>query len=161
MVEKSMTRKEKIAAGLPKPPKRKRVYAEKLKEARAEKVQVELRNFRSSPRKMRLVVDQIRGREVFHAINVLKMTSRRAAPAVEKLIRAAISSSEGKYDDEKVDVGTHYISEARVDGGKMLKRISPAPQGRAYIVRKRYCHVILTIDRIPAPADADILEEND
>jgi large subunit ribosomal protein L22 len=151
----SLTRKEKIAAGLPKLPKRKKAYAEKLRDERADRVQVELRNLRSSARKARLVVDQIRGREVFHALNVLKLLSRRVAPAVEKLLRSAIASFEEKFEGEKVDIGTHYVKLVSVDGGRMLKRISPAPQGRAYVIRKRYCHVTLQIDRIPESAGSE------
>ncbi|RMG75580.1 MAG: 50S ribosomal protein L22 [Bacteroidetes bacterium] len=144
-----MTRKEKIAAGLPKAPKRKKAYAERLKAEKAEVTKVSLRNFRSSARKMRLVVDQIRGMETFHALNVLKFTNKAAAPAVMRLVQAGISSFEEKNEGERVDIGTHYIKEAYVDGARMLKRLRPAPQGRAHLIRKRYCHVTLVIDRIP------------
>ena len=144
-----MTRKEKIAAGIPKGPKRKTAYAEELKDKRADTCQVSLRNYRSSARKMRMVTDQIRGMEVFHALNTLKFTSRAAAPAVHRLLKSAIASYEEKFEGERVDVGTHYISEVKVDSARMLKRLRPAPQGRAHLIRKRYCHVTLTIDYIP------------
>ncbi len=144
-----MTRKEKIAAGIPKEPKRKRMYAEALKEQKADEVRVELRNYRSSARKMRMVVDQIRKREVFDAMNVLKLTNRAAAPAVTRLLKSGISSLEEKFEGERVDVGSHYVKEAFVDGARMLKRLNPAPQGRAHLIRKRYCHVTLVLDRIP------------
>ncbi len=142
-----MTRKEKIAAGIPKEPKRKRAYADALKEEKADEIKVVLRNYRSSARKMRMVVDQIRKREVFDAMNVLKLTTRAAAPAVSRLLKSGIASAEEKTE-ERVDVGTHYIKEAYVDAARMLKRLQPAPQGRGHMIRKRYCHVTLVLDRI-------------
>jgi large subunit ribosomal protein L22 len=141
-----LTRKEKIAQGLPKPPKRKKAYAMELADKRAAETRVSLNNYRSSARKARLVIDMIRGMEVFHALNTLKFTARRTAPAVAKLLKAAISSFEEKNEGERVDVGTHFIKEARVDEGRTLKRIQPAPQGRAHQIRKRYCHIILVIE---------------
>ncbi|MEM7369243.1 MAG: 50S ribosomal protein L22 [Bacteroidota bacterium] len=144
-----MTRKEKIAAGIPKPPKRKTAYANALKAEKEDVTKVTLRNFRSAPRKMRLIIDQIRGMEVFDAMNTLKFTNRAAAPAVMRLLQSGITSFEEKNEGERVDVGTHYISEAFVDSARMLKRLRPAPQGRAHLIRKRYCHVTLVIDEIP------------
>ena len=144
-----MTRKEKIAAGIPKEPKRKTAYANDLKDMRAEKAKVMLNNYRSSARKMRLVITQVRGMEVFQAMNTLKFTTKSAAPAVMRLVRAGVTSFEEKNEGERIDVGTHYISEAYVDSARMLKRLRPAPQGRAHLIRKRYCHVTLVIDRIP------------
>lgn len=143
-----MTRKEKIAAGIPKPLKRKTASAQKRKAAKEETVAVKLTNYRSSARKMRMVIDQVRGMEAFQALSVLKFTSRAAAPAVERLLRSAIASWEEKFDGERVDVGTHYISEASVDSARMLKRLRPAPQGRAHLIRKRYCHVTMVLDEI-------------
>lgn len=146
---KKLTRKEKIAAGLPKAPKRKTAYAQALREARWEGgATVELNNLRCTARKARLVVDQVRGMEVFQALNVLKFTPKAVAPAISKLLKSAIASYEEKYEG-KVDVGTHYVKTAYVDGGSMLKRMLPAPQGRAYVMRKRYCHVTLEISPIP------------
>ncbi|MCL4146429.1 UNVERIFIED_CONTAM: hypothetical protein GTU68_023237 [Idotea baltica] len=150
-----MTRKEKIAAGIPKAPKRKKAYAERLKEERSEVVKVTLKNFRSSARKMRLIVEPIRKMEVFQAMNTLKLTTRASAPAVLRLLKSAITSYEEKFEDDRVDVDTHYIKEAYVDGSRMLKRLRPAPQGRAHLIRKRYCHVTLVIDRIPETVDED------
>lgn len=148
-ITKKLTRKEKIAAGLPKAPKRKTAYAEQLREARWQgDAQVELNSLRCTAQKARLVIDQIRGMEVFNALNVLKFTAKTAAPPVAKLIKSAISSYEEKYES-KVDVGTHYVKTIYADGGPMLKRMLPAPQGRAYVVRKRFCHITLVIDRIP------------
>lgn len=141
-----MTRKEKIAAGLEKLPKRNKVVQARRKEEKAEVAKVILRNYQGSPRKMRLIVDQIRGMEVFQAMNVMKFTSRAGAPYIAKLIKAAIASYEEKLQD-RVDVGTHYISQVFVDGGRMLKRMQPAPQGRGHIIRKRSCHITLVIDK--------------
>lgn len=156
MVEQvKMTRKEKIAAGIPKAPKRKKAYAARLKEERSEVVKVTLKNFRSSARKMRLIVEPIRKMEVFQAMNTLKLTTRASAPAVLRLLKSAITSYEEKFEDDRVDVDTHYIKEAYVDGSRMLKRLRPAPQGRAHLIRKRYCHVTLVIDRIPETVDED------
>lgn len=150
---KKMTRKEKIAAELPKPPKRKKAYANALKDEKAEVAKVSLRNYRSSARKARMVVDQIRGVEVFEAMNTLRFTEKAAAPAVLRLLRSAITSYEEKNEGDRVDVGTHYVSQAFVDGSRMLKRLQPAPQGRAHLIRKRYCHITLVIDEIPEQAE--------
>lgn len=144
-----MTRKEKIAAGIPKEPKRKKAMANRIKDEKADQVQVTLRNYRSSARKMRMVADLIRKMEVFDAMNTLKLSPRAAAPAMRKLLRAAIASLEEKFEDQRVDINTHYVKEVTVDGARMLKRLRPAPQGRAHIIRKRYCHVTLVIDEIP------------
>ncbi|MFK7969733.1 MAG: 50S ribosomal protein L22 [Bacteroidia bacterium] len=143
-----MTRKQKIEAGVEKLPKRKRRSAMARKEAAADMCKVSLRNYRSSARKVRLVVDQIRGMEVYQALSVLKFTSKASAPAMARLLRSAVASFEEKFDD-RVDVGTHYVKEVSVDGGRMLKRLQPAPQGRAHLIRKRYCHVTMVIDEIP------------
>jgi large subunit ribosomal protein L22 len=97
------------------------------------------------------VIDQIRGVEVFHALNVLKLTSKANAPAIAKLLKAAIASYEEKYD-QKVNVGTHFVKTVFADGGMQLKRMLPAPQGRAYVIRKRFCHITLVIDLIPEQA---------
>ena len=155
-----MTRKQKIAEGVDKMPKRKKAYADMLKDERANMCKVSLRNYRSSARKMRMVVDQIRGMEVFHALTVLKFTSRACAPAVERLLRSGIASYEAKFD-ERIDVGTHYISEAFVDSARTLKRLRPAPQGRAHLIRKRYCHVSLVIDSIYDDYDYEEYDEDE
>ena len=143
-----MTRKEKIAADLPKAPKRKKAFAQRPKEQREDQTKVMLRNYRSSARKMRLIIDQIRGMEVFAALSALKFAPKAGAPAVARLLKSAISSFEEKNEGEQVDVGSHYVSAAFVDGSRMLKRLQPAPQGRAHLIKKRYCHVTLMIDRI-------------
>jgi large subunit ribosomal protein L22 len=148
IVSKKLTRKEKIAAGIEKGPKKKTASANLRKSRKQEVISVSLRNHRGSARKSRLIADSIRGLEVFDALGVLKFTSKAAAPAVTRLLKSAISSCEEKFDGERVDVGTHFIKMIKVDGGRMLKRVQPAPQGRAHMVRKRFCHITLEIDRI-------------
>ncbi|MFN0202883.1 MAG: 50S ribosomal protein L22 [Bacteroidia bacterium] len=143
-----MTRKEKIAAGVEKLPKRKTLMAQAIKEEKAEIAKVMLRNYPGSPRKMRMIIDQIRGKEVFLALNVLKFTAKAGAPAVAKLLKSAIACYEEKFGGDRVDAGTHYVSTVYVDGGRMLKRMQPAPQGRGHVIRKRSCHVTLVIDKI-------------
>lgn len=137
---------ENMEAVINKLPKRKTAAAQRRKEAKAEIAKVILRDYHGSPRKMRMIVDQIRGAEVTQALNVLKFTAKAGAPAVAKLVLAGIASAEEKFD-EKVEAGTHYISEIFVDSGRMLKRMQPAPQGRGHVIRKRSCHVTLVIDR--------------
>lgn len=137
---------ENMEAVINKLPKRKTAAAQRRKEAKAEIAKVILRDYHGSPRKMRMIVDQIRGAEVTQALNVLKFTAKAGVPAVAKLVLAGIASAEEKFD-EKVEAGTHYISEIFVDSGRMLKRMQPAPQGRGHVIRKRSCHVTLVIDR--------------
>ncbi|MEY2923575.1 MAG: hypothetical protein RLZZ337_115 [Bacteroidota bacterium] len=106
-----------------------------------------LNNCPMSPRKMRLVVDQIRGQRVEDALNVLKFSQKRVyAEKVEKLLKSAISNWQ-QVNDERVDEETGLIvKRVSVDSGRMLKRIQPAPQGRAHRVRKRSNHVTLVVD---------------
>lgn len=130
-----------------KAPKRKWLVAQERKEKNANIAKVRLRNYNCTPRKMRLIVDQVRGMEVFNALNVMKFTAKAGAPDVAKLIKAGIAAVEEKLG-EKVDNGTHYISQVFVDAGRTLKRMQPAPQGRGHVIRKRACHVTLVIDSI-------------
>jgi large subunit ribosomal protein L22 len=144
-----MTRKEKISAGIAKLPRqRKARMAAALREERASIAKVSLNNFGITPRKMRLIVDQIRGMEVFQALAVLKFTPKAGAPAVAKLVKAGISSYQEKFEEDRVNVGTHKVGTVFVDGGRVLKRMQPAPQGRGHIIRKRTSHVTLVIERI-------------
>lgn len=105
-----------------------------------------LRNIPSSPRKMRLVVDLIRGERVEKALAILKYDTKHASRDVEKLLLSAISNWEAKNEDEDIESADLYIKTAFVDGGKMLKRLSTAPQGRAYRIRKRSNHITLVVD---------------
>ena len=100
----------------------------------------------TSPRKMRLVVDLIRGKEVFAALNILKFTNKEAAIRVEKLLVSAITNWEAKNEGKRADENGVYVKEVSVGGGRQLKRLRPAPQGRGYRIRKRSNHVTLVVD---------------
>ena len=126
---------------------RKRISAEKRKEARKEVSLAILRNVPTSPRKMRYVVDMVRGMEVFKALGVLKFSNKEAAARIEKLLLSAISNWEQK-NERKAETGELYIKTISVDGGSMLKRLRPAPQGRGHRIRKRSNHVTLVVDTI-------------
>lgn len=143
---KKLTRKEKIASGVEKKPKRKKAMAERLKSARQDTAKAILRNSTIAPRKMRLVVDLVRGMAVDKALNVLKFTAKAGAEPVRKLLVSAISNWEAKNEGARVDDGRLFIKEAFVDQGRTLKRFQPAPQGRAHRIRKRSSHVTLILD---------------
>ncbi|WP_277045205.1 50S ribosomal protein L22, partial [Prevotella multiformis] len=104
-----------------------------------------LKDCPSSPRKMRYVVDMVRGMEVNRALGVLRFSKKAAAQNVEKLLRSAINNWETK-NDRKAEDGELYISKIFVDEGVTMKRMRPAPQGRGYRIRKRSNHVTLFVD---------------
>lgn len=105
-----------------------------------------LNNCPMSPRKMRLVVDQIRGKRVDHALNTLRFNQKPAyAIYIEKLLKSAIANWQQK-NDEGADVGELFVKEVYVNQGRVLKRLRPAPQGRGYRIRKRSNHVTLVVD---------------
>ncbi len=124
---------------------RKKISAEKRKEALKAMYFAKLQNVPSSPRKMRYVVDMIRGMEVNKALGVLKFSSKEASRKVEKLLRSAIANWEQK-NDRKAESGELFITKVFVDEGTTLKRMRPAPQGRGYRIRKRSNHVTLFVD---------------
>lgn len=126
---------------------RKRLMAERFKEERKTTAFAKLNNEPSSPRKMRLVADIIRGKEVFLALNILKFTRKHAALPMEKLLRSAISNWQAKNESADVAEANLVVKDIRVDGGRTLKRISPAPQGRAHKIRKRSNHVTIILDK--------------
>lgn len=126
---------------------RKREMAERLKEERKSSAFAKLNNEPSSPRKMRLVADVIRGKDVFLALNILKFTRKHAALPMEKLLRSAISNWQAKNASADVAKANLIVKDIRVDGGRTLKRISPAPQGRAHKIRKRSNHVTIILDK--------------
>ncbi len=103
-------------------------------------------NCPTSPRKMRLVVDLIRGEKVEHALYILKHTNKEAAIRVEKLLHSANKNWETKNEDKSVEESGLFVKEAFVGGGRQLKRLRPAPQGRGYRIRKRSNHVTLVVD---------------
>lgn len=124
--------------------KRKRESAEKIKEAKKAVSFAKLKNVPSSPRKMRLVADMVRGKEVFQALGILKFSNKEAAAKVEKLLRSAIANWEQK-NERKAENGELFITTIFVDCAPMLKRLRTAPQGRGYRIRKRSNHVTLFV----------------
>ncbi|MDD6357208.1 MAG: 50S ribosomal protein L22 [Bacteroidales bacterium] len=124
---------------------RKRIKAQERKEANKSLYFAKLNNVPTSPRKMRLVVDMIRGMEAFKALSVLKFSTKEASGRVEKLLLSAINNWEQK-NDKKAETGELYVSEVYVDSARMLKRLRPAPQGRGHRIRKRSNHVTLFVD---------------
>ena len=125
--------------------KRKRLAADSRKEARKAVSFAKLRNVPSSPRKMRYVVDLVRGMEVNRALGTLKFCVKAASADVEKLLRSAIANWEQKHE-RKAENGELFITKIFVDEGTTLKRMRPAPQGRGYRIRKRSNHVTLFVD---------------
>ena len=123
---------------------RKKIAAEKRKEALKTQYFAKLQNVPSSPRKMRYVLDMIRGMEVNRALGTLKFSSKAASADVEKLLRSAIANWEQK-NERKAEDGELFVTKIYVDGGATLKRMRPAPQGRGYRIRKRSNHVTLFV----------------
>ena len=126
---------------------RKRLSADKKKEQAAKTAFAKLLNIPSSPRKMRLVADMIRGKEVFRALGMLHFSNKEAAARLEKLLRSAIAIWEAK-NGTKAENGQLYVSTITVGCAPMLKRLRPAPQGRGYRIRKRSNHVTIIVDTI-------------
>ena len=131
---------------------RKKISAEERKQALKSTYFASLRNVPTSPRKMRLVADLVRGMEVGRALGVLKFSNKEAAARVEKLLRSAIANWEEK-NGRKAEDGELYISRIFVDGAATLKRMRPAPQGRGYRIRKRSNHVTIFVDSITNKED--------
>ncbi|HPJ79313.1 MAG: 50S ribosomal protein L22 [Prolixibacteraceae bacterium] len=126
---------------------RKRESAEKRKEAKKQQYFAVLRNCPTSPRKMRLVADMIRGMEVNKALDVLKFSSKEASQRVEKLLMSAIANWQAKNEGVRIEENPLVVSRIMVDSGRILKRLRPAPQGRAHRIRKRSNHVTIFVDR--------------
>ena len=124
---------------------RKRNTAEALKQARKNVAFAKLNNCPTSPRKMRLVADIIRGEDVEKALNILKFNAKEASGRLEKLLLSAIANWESKNEGSNIENSNLYVKEITVDSGRMLKRIQPAPQGRAHRIRKRSNHVTIVL----------------
>lgn len=124
---------------------RKKQAADQRKEAMKTTYLAKLNNCPTSPRKMRLVADMVRGTDIFKALAMLQYTNKEAAIRMEKLLRSAIANWEAKNEGEKADEANLYVKEVFVDSGTMLKRIRTAPQGRAHRIRKRSNHVTLIL----------------
>src|SRR4051812_22120799 len=134
---------------------RKRESAEQRKEGLKNTYMARLVNVPTSPRKMRAVADLIRGKEVYQAMSILKYNAKHSSVALEKLLQSAIFNME-KKTGEKVEDGTAFVKLVSVDGGRMLKRLRPAPQGRGYRVRKRSNHVTIILDTIGGREEAAV-----
>jgi large subunit ribosomal protein L22 len=124
---------------------RKRISAGARKEAVKERTRAVLRNVPTSPRKMRLVTDMIRGQEVNKALDMLKFSKKESSRRVEKLILSAIANWQAKNEGVRLEDSNLYVKEVQVDGGRILRRIQTAPQGRAYRIRKRSNHITLVL----------------
>ena len=124
---------------------RKKERAEQIKEAKKSLAFAKLNNCPTSPRKMRLVADLVRGQKVEKALQILKFSNKEASRRVEKVVLSAISNWQEKNEDASIEDADLFIKEIRVDGGSMLKRLRPAPQGRAHRIRKRSNHVTVVL----------------
>ncbi len=119
--------------------------AEKFKADKKQIAFAKLNDCPTSPRKMRLVADLIRGVQVEKALAILKFNSKESSRRLEKLLLSAIANWQSKNEDANVEEADLFVQEIRVDGGTMLKRLRPAPQGRAHRIRKRSNHVTLVL----------------
>lgn len=126
---------------------RKRISANRRKEENKHIAFAKLTNIPTSPRKMRLVADMVRGQEVYRALGILKFSNKEAAARLEKLVRSAVANWEEK-NERKAEDGELYISTIFVNCAPMLKRLRTAPQGRGYRIRKRANHVTVIVDTI-------------
>ncbi|MDA3954236.1 MAG: 50S ribosomal protein L22 [Bacteroidales bacterium] len=127
---------------------RKRIRANQVKESKKEQYFAMLRNCPTSPRKMRLVADLVRGMEVNRALDMLKYSSKEASNRLEKLVLSAIANWQMKNEGVRIEDSKLIVKDVHVDSGRMLKRIQPAPQGRAHRIRKRSNHVTLVLDNL-------------
>jgi large subunit ribosomal protein L22 len=139
---------------------RKRLSAEARKEAQKSVCNAEAFGVPTSPRKMRLLADILRDKDVFEALNILTFSTKHASKTLEKLVRSAIANWEQKFETKAAD-SELYIKELTVDSARMLKRFLPAPQGRAYRLRKRSNHVsVVLASRTNAAAEVEQIESD-
>ena len=124
---------------------RKKEMADAIKENKKQVAFAKLNNCPTSPRKMRLVADLVRGERVEKALNILKFSQKDASARLEKLLLSAIANWQAKNEDADIESAELFVKEIRVDGGAMLKRLRPAPQGRAHRIRKRSNHVTVVV----------------
>ena len=124
---------------------RKRKSAEELKEARKHIAFAKLNNCPTSPRKMRLMADLIRGEAVDNALSILRFSAKESSVRLEKLVLSAVANWQAKNEDGDLEKAGLFLKEIRVDSARMLKRLRPAPQGRAHRIRKRSNHVTLVL----------------
>jgi len=124
---------------------RKKQMADAIKEGKKQVAFAKLNNCPTSPRKMRLVADLVRGEKVEKALNILRFSQKEASRRLEKLLLSAVANWQAKNEDADIEEAELFVKEIRVDGGSMLKRLRPAPQGRAHRIRKRSNHVTLVL----------------
>ena len=124
---------------------RKKQMADTIKANKKEVAFAKLNNCPTSPRKMRLVADLIRGEKVEKALNILRFSQKEASRRLEKLVLSAVANWQAKNEEADVEAAALFIKEIRVDSGTMLKRLRPAPQGRAHRIRKRSNHVTVVL----------------
>ncbi|GGW23815.1 50S ribosomal protein L22 [Arenibacter certesii] len=124
---------------------RKRQMAERIKTEKQQIAFAKLNNCPTSPRKMRLVADLVRGVQIEKALAILKFNPKEASRRLEKLLLSAIANWQAKNEDASIEEAELFVKEIRVDSGSMLKRLRPAPQGRAHRIRKRSNHVTLVL----------------
>jgi large subunit ribosomal protein L22 len=127
---------------------RKRDRANRIKEEKKNRYYAVLKNCPTSPRKMRLVADLVRGEEVNRALDILKFSQKEASNRLEKLILSAIANWQVKNEGVRIEDSHLFVSEIHVDSGRVLKRLQTAPQGRAYRIRKRSNHVTVVLDSV-------------
>ncbi len=140
---------------------RKRNRANQLKEEKQNKYYATLRNCPTSPRKMRLVIDMIKGVEVNKALDMLKYSSKEASRKVEKLLLSAIANWQAKNEGARIEESNLFVKEAFVNQSRTLKRIQPAPQGRAHRIRKRSNHVTIVIDSQNLVEEQEVVQEQE
>ena len=124
---------------------RKKQMADAIKEAKKQVAFAKLNNCPTSPRKMRLVADLVRGEQVEKALNILRFSPKEASRRLEKLLLSAIANWQSKNEEANIEEAELIVKEIRVDSGSMLKRLRPAPQGRAHRIRKRSNHVTVVV----------------
>ncbi|RIA10506.1 LSU ribosomal protein L22P [Flavobacteriaceae bacterium MAR_2010_72] len=124
---------------------RKKQMADAIKEDKKQVAFAKLNNCPTSPRKMRLMADLVRGEKAEKALQILKFSSKEASRRLEKLLLSAIANWQAKNEDASIEDADLFVKEIRVDSGSMLKRLRPAPQGRAHRIRKRSNHVTVVI----------------
>jgi large subunit ribosomal protein L22 len=127
---------------------RKKEMAEAIKAEKKNIAVAKLNDCPTSPRKMRLVADLVRGQKVDKALQICKFSQKEASRRLEKLLLSAIANWQAKNEDADVESADLFVKEIRVDGGTMLKRLRPAPQGRAHRIRKRSNHVTVVLDAL-------------
>lgn len=138
---------------------RTRTRAENRKEAKKSVAFAKLNNYPSSPRKMRLIVDLIRGKRVEQALHILKHNAKQPSESLRKLLLSAIANWQAKNEGQRIEESDLFVKAVFVDGGRQLKRLQTAPQGRAHRIRKRSNHVTILLDSMNKQAEEAVKEQ--